>query len=56
MVKNRSNQKKTTDELVAELNEFHHYQSAGRLEHFARLLRNMKRCEHCGRTDCERMK
>lgn len=46
----------TTQQLVDELNQFHHKQAAGRLLHYERLLKGLGVCTHCGRTDCERMK
>lgn len=54
MAKGKSNKKRSTEALIEELKEFHHYEAAGRLAHFQRLLAG--RCEVCGRTDCERMK
>lgn len=53
MARNR-NKRRTTEELVAELREFHHDEAADRLARLATLMHG--RCEHCGRTDCERMK
>lgn len=50
----RGKRRRTTKELVQELRDFNHHEAAARLEHLASLLEG--RCEHCGRTDCERMR
>lgn len=50
----KRSKRRSTEQLVESLRVYHHYEAADRLEHLSRLLEG--RCEHCGRTDCERMK
>lgn len=49
-----SSKRRTTEQLIEELRDFNHYESADRLAHLARLLGD--RCDRCGRTDCDRSK
>lgn len=49
--------RQTTEEVVRELQDFHHYTAAAQLERLNELAKHVGLCVHCGRIkDCERMK